>query len=83
MKKISTKNTSNPIISDFLSSSQWMELNSYNKMLDLSFFRRTEFDRDINQRFEKYLAIYKQSLFLCKILTASLRIILFISSSRL
>ena len=49
MKKISTKNISNPLISDFLSSSQWIELNSYNKKLDLSFFEKSEFDKDINQ----------------------------------
>ena len=48
MKKISI-HKSNSIISDFLSSSQWIELNSYNKKLDLSFFEKSEFDKDINQ----------------------------------
>ena len=47
MKRIS-KHTSNSIIGDFLSSSQWIELNSYNKKLDLSFFEKSEFDKDIN-----------------------------------
>ena len=49
MKKVSTKKISNPIINDFLLSTQWKDLNSYNKKLDLSFFEKSEFDRDINQ----------------------------------
>ena len=50
MKKISSKNISSSVISDFLSSSQWIELNSYNKKLDLSFFKKSEF---------LYLLIYR------------------------
>ena len=46
MKKISSNNISNSVIRDFLSSTQWIELNSYNKKLDLSFFKKSEFDRE-------------------------------------
>ena len=49
MTKVSNKSLTNPIINEFLSSYQWKELNSYNKKLDLSFFEKSEFDKDINQ----------------------------------
>ena len=56
MNKISIEHTSNTIMNDFLSSEIWKELNVYNKKLDLSFFKKSEFHKDIreieNQMFE-------------------------------
>ena len=49
MTKVSNKSLTNPIVNEFLSSYQWKELNSYNKKLDLKFFEKSEFDRDISQ----------------------------------
>ena len=49
MNKNLALNKPSPVISDFLSLHQWIELESYNKKLDLSFFKENEFTRDIKQ----------------------------------
>ena len=49
MNKTSITHTSSSIRNDFLLSSKWIELESYNRKIDLSFLKKSEFDKDIQE----------------------------------